>query len=116
MLEIPSGPVPAFVSVTVCAVLLCPINVCGKFKLLRDTTGMPALALLPFTYNGGVPAALLVTVIVPPSLPAKVGVKASVKLQNAPTARELGLVGQLFVSTKSDEPLQAMLLMSKGAN
>ncbi len=56
--------------------------------------------------------ALSVIVTAPVRVPGPVGVKVTVSVQEAPTARVVGSVPQLFVCAKS--PLAAIVLIVKG--
>src|ERR1700722_4467730 len=106
MFWMPRGPVPVFVSVAVCGALLWPISVVGKVNWAGVIVGPPALTLLPSTLTVcGLGTALSFTLIVPLSEPSTVGVYVTVTVQDAATARVLGAIGQLLLSTKSDAPV-----------
>ena len=117
MLVIVSGPVPVLESVTVCALVVVPILVLAKVRLVGDTpaTGTPspvplsaAVCVVPVTL-----LELSVTVRVALRLPGAVGLNVTEIVQFAPTAT---LLPQVLVCAKSPGlvPLIAMLAIVSG--
>ena len=100
-----SEAVPVLVSVTVCAALIEPTFVLGKFALFDESVTRPASTPVPLSGTlCGLPGPLSVKINEPLRVPAVVGVNVTKTVQDAVDAK---LVPQLFVCAKS--PLVAIL-------
>ena len=97
MLLIVSGALPVFESVTACGVLGVPTCWLGKFTLVGDTLATGARPVPLRLSVAGPPLMLPLTSSVAVRVNGAVGVKITLMVQLAVTARVAGLTGQLLV-------------------
>jgi hypothetical protein len=110
MFVIVSGPVPVFVSVTVCAGLVVPTPCGPNVKLVGERLA-PGVVPVPLNPTDcGLPGALSAKLNTPVRKPVVVGVNVMLMTQLALTA---SVPGQLLLCEKS--PVAVMLVITRGA-
>src|SRR5258708_17779983 len=94
-----SEAVTVVVSVTICAALIEPTFVLGKFTLFDESVTRPASTPVPLSGTlCGLPGPLSVKINEPLRVPAAVGVNCTKTVEDAGDAK---LVSQMFVSVQS---------------